>query len=84
MSVSFYLIHTNYNIQKSNYQHDNRDQSVLLIYDYLFDAALCEHMKWGSCYLHVYAWSDPVPGGTRIITPLQELMEWAQAVVAAT
>ena len=40
-------------LQKSCYQHDNRDQSVLLIYDYLVDAALCEHMKWGSCYLHV-------------------------------
>jgi hypothetical protein len=28
--------------------------------------------------------SDRVPRGAWIITPLQELMEWAQAVVAAT
>jgi hypothetical protein len=40
-------------LQKSCYQHDNRDQSVLLIYDYLVDVALCEHMKWVSCYLHL-------------------------------
>ena len=47
---------------------DNHGQSVLVIYDYLFDGALREHKKCMVLTKCVATRSGLVPGGTLIIT----------------